>query len=107
MFILTTVIFECIFAANILINFLTEYVPNGENVPVRELPKIAERYLSRDFLMDFIPTFPITFFLDMDQHKIWRILFVLKIIRLVKGIKIYDVEVMMAYIKDINMKRVF
>lgn len=72
-------------------NFITEFVPDGETIAERDLAKIADRYLNTEFLQDFIPTFPVTFFLDNSESKFWRLLFLIKIMRLIKGIDIYDV----------------
>ena len=40
----TSIIFETIFATNILVNFITDYIPDGEIIPERDLAKIADRY---------------------------------------------------------------
>lgn len=95
-----TIIFESIFAIDIVKNFITEYTPDGEIVPVNDFFKIAERYFSSGFLIDFIPTFPITFILDMTVNKYGRICYLIKIIRLAKGLKIYNVNSMMGYLKE-------
>lgn len=83
--------YESIFAFNICINFLTDFVPDGEIVPEKDMAKIADRYLNGDFLQDFVPTFPLTFFFDNSNTKFWRLLYLVKIIRLIKGIEVYDV----------------
>ena len=97
-----TIIFESIFGINILVNFLTDFVPDGEVFPERDLTKIAERYLQTEFVNDFVPTFPFTFFFDNSQEKYWRLFYLIKIIRLIKGIEIYDVQLMMDYLKEKN-----
>ena len=99
-------IYESIFALNICFNFLTDFVPDGEIIPEKDLAKIADRYLNGEFLKDFAPTFPLTFFFDNSHTKFWRLLYLVKIIRLIKGIEIYDVQVMMDWLKEKNMKRV-
>lgn len=100
------IIFETIFMFNILFHFLTDYVPDGEISPERDLAKIAERYLHTEFRMDFIPTFPLTFFFDNTSSKYWRLLYLIKVIRLIKGIEIYDVQMMMDYLKKKNTQNV-
>lgn len=105
-YMITTIIFEFMFASHILFNFLTEYVPDGEIVPIRELEVIGNRYLSSEFLVDFIPTFPITFFLNNSNKTYWRLFFLIKIMRLHKGIKVYDVEKMMDILRKVNKKQV-
>ena len=57
-------IYESIFSIWIVINFITEYIPEGEVIPVRNLGKISHLYLNTTFWRDFIPTIPITFFLN-------------------------------------------
>lgn len=101
-----SLIFESIFGINILVNFFTDFVADGEVFPERDLAKIAERYIQTEFAIDFIPTFPITFFVDNSQEKYWRLFYLIKIIRLIKGIEIYDVQQMMEYLKEKNTQRV-
>ena len=105
-YLITSIIFETIFATNILVNFLTEYVPDGEIVPERDIAKIADRYFHTDFLMEFIPTFPLTFIFNNTHEKYWRLFYLIKVIRIVKGIEIYDVQMMMDFLKEKNMQRV-
>ena len=102
----TSIIFETIFATNILVNFITDYIPDGEIIPERDLAKIADRYWHTDFLADLLPTFPFTFVFDNSHSKYWRLFYLIKIIRLVKGIEIYDVQLMMDFLKEKNMARV-
>ena len=102
----TSIIFETIFATNILVNFITDYIPDGEIIPERDLAKIADRYWHTDFLADLLPTFPFTFVFVNSHSKYWRLFYLIKIIRLVKGIEIYDVQLMMDYLKEKNMARV-
>jgi hypothetical protein len=40
-----TVVYESIFALNIIKKFLTDYVPDGDITPEQDLTKIADRYL--------------------------------------------------------------
>jgi hypothetical protein len=56
--------------------------------------------------MDFVPTFPLTFFFDNSSDKFWRLLFLIKILRLIEGIEIYDVQLMMDFLKEKNRERV-
>ena len=86
-----TIFFESIFVISILRNFITSYTPDGEIIPVMDIWKISGRYFKNEFLMDLIPTIPITFILDMSVEKYGRIFYLIKIIRLAKGLKIYNV----------------
>jgi hypothetical protein len=65
---MVSIVFESIFATNILINCLTDYLPDGEIVPERDLAKICSRYFTTEFAADFIPTFPFTFFFDTSPE---------------------------------------
>jgi hypothetical protein len=87
----TTLFFEGVFVVSILKNFITEYTPDGEIVPVKDIMKISERYFWNEFMGDLIPTIPMTFILDMSASKYGRIFYLVKIIRLAKGLKIYNV----------------
>ena len=86
-----TITYESIFVISLLKNFITAYTPDGEIQPVKCFWKISDRYLHNEFLIDFIPTFPMTFILDMSVEKYGRIFYLVKIIRLAKGLKIYNV----------------
>ena len=86
-----TIAFECIFGIIILKNFITAYTPDGEIVPVKDIWKIYDRYLKSEFLIDLVPTIPMTFILDMSVLKYGRIFYLVKIVRLAKGLKIYNV----------------
>lgn len=101
-----TIFFESVFAINIMLSFLTDFVPDGELVPERDLGKIADRYWHDGFMQEFIPTFPLTFLVDNSEHKFWRLIYLIKIIRLIKGIEIYDVQLMVDYLKEKNTQRV-
>jgi hypothetical protein len=61
------VIFETIFAVNILINFITAYIPDGELNPVTCLSKIFSHYVEDEFMEDLIPTLPVTFIFSMEK----------------------------------------
>ena len=69
-------------------------------MPIKDIWKISERYFRNEFLMDLIPTIPFTFIFDMSVKKYGRIFYLIKIIRLAKGLKIYNVQQIMDYLKD-------
>ena len=87
--------FESVFLFNMIVNFFTEYVPEGDPCPVRDLQKIFFTYLEGTFMRDFIPLFPITFFIDMSKTSFNRIFYLLKVMRLVNGLKIFNVSQIM------------
>lgn len=94
-----SVTFESIFIISIIKKFITEYTADGEIMPERDIMKIYDRYLKTEFLRDFIPIFPITFILDMSYKKYGRIFYLIKIIRLTKGLKFFNVQQTMDYFK--------
>lgn len=100
------VVFESIFALDIAIQFLTDYTPDGETIPIRSLGKIAQHYINGDFYFDMASTFPVTFFLDNSKSEIWRLLFLIKIIRVGTALEIYNVRAMVDFCKSRNKKKV-
>lgn len=101
------VLFEAIFALDIAIQFLTEYTPEGETIPVRNLGKISHQYIHQgDFYFDAVSTIPITFFLDNSKPEIWRLLFLIKVIRIGTALEIYNVRAMVDICKNRNKQRV-
>ena len=92
-------LFELVFAMDILREFLTEFVPDGETIPVRNLRRIAARYIERDFYFDMIPTFPITFFFDNRKAEIWRLFYLIKVIRVATAFEIYNTRAMVNFLK--------
>ena len=85
------IIFETIFFINMIVNFLTEYVPEGEVCPIRDLKIISKRYLSTNFIRDAIPLFPIIFFVDTSKSSFYRIFYFIKVMRLATGLKVFNV----------------
>jgi len=59
------VIFESFFVFAMVIEFITDYTEEGDEVPTRDFSKIVRRYLKHGFVMDFIPLFPIQGILEL------------------------------------------
>jgi len=79
-------ILESIFLISIGIEFLTSYEnPNVRGVQVKDVEKIATRYLKGGFLYDLIPTIPLQF-IKLPGHK-ERLFYIVKIMRLVGSLK--------------------
>lgn len=57
-------VFNIVFILSIIINFSTEYKPDGISKPIRDIKKIALRYLNNGFIMDFLMVLP---FYDIFQ----------------------------------------
>ena len=75
------IVIEAQFLFDMLLNFLTEYVQDGETEPVRDLSRISKRYLKQEFLSDLIPLLPLPFLVG-TQTRIGRLLYLLKLFRL-------------------------
>jgi hypothetical protein len=103
---LVIVLFEVIFALDITFQFLTEFTPDGETIPLRSLKRIASHYIDGDFYFDMIPTIPITFFLNNSQEEIWRLLYLIKVIRIATALEIYNVREMINYLRLRNKQKV-
>ena len=93
------ILFELIFAIDILREFLTEFTPEGETIRVRNLGRIATHYIEGDFYFDMIPTFPITFFLNNSKAEIWRLFYLIKVIRVATAFEIYNTRGMVDCLK--------
>jgi hypothetical protein len=91
--------FEIVFAIDIVLKFCREFYPLGETIPVRDHSQISNRYLKGEFVSDFIPSFPITFILDMSSEYFGRLFFLLKILRLFKGSKVFSISLLHGKIK--------
>ena len=54
-----TLAIEIFFLVAMIIEFITDYTEEGDEVPTKDLHKIVKRYLKNGFILDFIPLFPI------------------------------------------------
>jgi hypothetical protein len=84
-------VFEAVFIMSILKNFSTEYKPDGISKPVRNIKKIATRYVNNGFPMDFLMVIPFHFLFGGDEVLNAKRFFFIKTYRLVKGIRIFNV----------------
>ena len=54
-----TIFFESCFTLSVLKRFITDYTPEGEHSPVRELNKISKRYInSSRFVINLVTLMP-------------------------------------------------
>ena len=51
-------VFEVSFIISIILNFITDYVPDDNLTPVKDFRKIAVRYIKGDFTLHIIPVIP-------------------------------------------------
>lgn len=67
-FIATATVFELIFLIHMLLQFLVEFTPEGNKVPITDLSKISMNYINGDFVWDFIPIIPV-YVVPMDRNR--------------------------------------
>ena len=91
------VVFEILFTIYMLLQFFKEYTPEFDLVPVRDIKKISYHYLTNQFKWDFLPLIPFQY-MDLPNNSN-RLFFLIKMIRLYKGIKMFDVNAIMTYLK--------
>lgn len=91
------------FLISLCVNFLVDYKPEGEENKIKDLNKIGIRYLKGQFLYDFIPLIPLQALSLRGQKE--RLFFVIKIIRLLNGFKIFQVAKIMKVIKSHYQKK--
>ena len=95
-----SIFFESCFTVTMLLHFITDYTPEGERVPIRELSKISKRYLfSQKFVLDFLTLIPFQILLRGQGHQV-KVLYLIKIIRFMNGIKFFDVDMLYRTIKS-------
>ena len=84
--------------------FLVEYTPPGQLVPVKDISLISMRYLKGEFLKDFIPIIPLQM-VKMGDNGDERLFYLIKIMRLIKGLQVFDVANIMEIIKKQYQKK--
>ena len=89
---------ELYFAFSMYANFMTDFLPEGQNEPCRDLLLIAQRYWKEDFLFHAITLFPLTLFVEINA--VWRHLYLIKVTRTFSAMKVFDVSKIYHNIKD-------
>jgi hypothetical protein len=84
-------ILESFFLCAIFLGFFTSYTDEHTGNIVKDIPKIADRYLHGQFVFDFITIFPLFF-----RFKFSRLLILIKCLRLVNLKQALDVNTVMA-----------
>jgi len=95
-----TSFFETVFTISILLNFVTAYTPEGSSHLITSHGKICRRYLEQGFLLDFFTWVPFVFFFNNSRNYYYRMFYLIKIIRIMEGLKIFDVGEMMDIVKE-------
>jgi len=97
-------IYEGIFVFAIIIEFFVDYIKPGtgaNGVRVTDHFLIAKRYFYKGFLYDLFPCIP--FYMLPMEHA--HMLYMVKVIRLIIGLKLLDVAAIMKYYKKFSMNR--
>lgn len=92
--------FEIFFLLDILVHFLLDYYPSPtSNSTIRDPAKIAVRYaMSLEFFLDLLPTIPFQL-IELDKNK-QNVFYIIKTIRMVKGINQINISHFMQYLKE-------
>ena len=93
------IFFFVVFTVSIIMNFLRDFVPEGETQACKDLKKIANRYLHGQFSLDFIAWVPFQFIIDFNQHRLLNCLYAIKIIRLRSGLQYFNIFYLMGHVK--------
>lgn len=73
-------VIEIIFLVEMILNFFTEFPAEGgktlfENKkPVRDIFKIARRYLNTSFIFDLVSTIPFSFFIEPKREGVMTLM---------------------------------
>ena len=92
------VVFEIIFVFDLIINFFVEIIDEETNQPERDLKKIAISYLNGLFFIDFITLIPLQLISIKNNRN--YLFFLIKMLRLVQGLRIFNVSVIMKRLND-------
>lgn len=93
---------EGLFLVQICLSFFTEYKPIDSIYPVRDISKIAERYLKGNFIFHLIPIFPFGLIINFKNSKLLQLL---KCLRLIQANELLDTKVLMRQVKSIYQKQ--
>lgn len=96
---------EICFLIDIVFIFLTQYVDEGELKPVRDITKIAARYVKSNLIFDFLSTFPFRYIIDAEKARTVRLVWLLKLLRLPKIMAVLDSKVFQECVKSFFKRR--
>ena len=86
------------------LQFFLEYTPEGVAIPESDLKKISWHYLNGDFKLDMLALIPFQF-LQMKNNRQY-LFFMIKLIRLEKGIRHISVPEMVNYFQNLNFEHI-
>lgn len=96
---------ESFFALSMLKVFFTDFTPEGQHMPNRNLADISKNYLQHDFFKDLIPLIPITLTF-LDFHMYVRLFYFLKVTRIFKAARIPISQLVLDNVKELRKKRI-
>lgn len=97
--------YEGVFLISLIMNFFVEYNEDGQQFPIRDIQKIAINYIRNQFIMDFIPIIPLQEIRSPSIGSYRRLFFLIKIMRLYKGFKIFNIPAIMKKVKILFKRR--
>ena len=84
---------------------MLDYTEEGKNTPVRDLPKIFKYYTnSSNFSLDLLTIIPLQF-IEMKNNRNY-LFFGLKMLRIVKGLNVFDVNKIMRWVKKKSQQKI-
>lgn len=86
------ILFEAVFVISIIKNFTTEYKSDGMSKPIRDIKKIAIRYLNTGFIIDLLMVIPFAYIFGGEAVRNAKLCYFIKCYRLVRGFKIFNVS---------------
>jgi len=90
-FLITDIAIEVCFFFDIVLNFLLQY-KDDQHKPVRDLKRIAVRYLKKLFIVDFLATIPLRYMNLLEDENDERLFFLFKLFRLYKLKEVMDTK---------------
>jgi len=99
------VVTEVIFVVDIILIFFNEYKSQERHTPVRDIAKIAKRYLTTTFLIDFIPVIPFDIIFINSESRFVLVLHLFKVLRVRKAAEIIKPSFFSSLIKNIYFAR--
>ena len=100
-----TFVFELVFTISFMLKFITTYIPEGESIAITDHYLIYTNYRNKGGMgNDIIALTPFVFILDCSKARFFRIVYMIKIIRIFKAFKKVDVMAIMLWIKGIFHK---
>lgn len=98
-------VMELFFLADIITHFFLQYNDEGELKPVRDITKIAARYMKNMFIFDFLATFPFRYAISSENMRARRLSYLLKLLRLPKIAAVLDTKTFQEVVKSFFKRR--